>query len=141
MRQPMPEYGGDVTTVHDITEWNALLARARQQGALVLVDCFARWCGPCRRAAPIFARLSESYTGVIFAKVDVDTSHALAAHLEITAMPTFVLFKDSVVHYKLQGFRESALRDMILKSGAQPVMQSGAEDSDSESSSLVNSKV
>jgi thioredoxin-like negative regulator of GroEL len=64
--------------------------------------------------------MSETYLGVIFAKVDVDSAPDVAAHLKVEAMPTFVLLRDGEVYYQFQGFRESALHDILSKSGAQP---------------------
>ena len=139
MRQPMPDFGGQVEAISTMGEWRQLLGRAKREGALVLVDCYARWCGPCRRAAPVFANLSERYVDVIFAKVDVDTAPEVAAHLKIEAMPTFVLLRDGEVFYKFQGFSESALLDMLAKSGAQPsdCALGGDEQEVSECSRLV----
>lgn len=101
-------------------EWDALMARAKREGSLVIVDCYARWCGPCRRAAPVFAALSDSYVGVIFVKVDVDVAKDVACHLEIEALPTFLLIKDGKVYFKFKGFSEHALHDILLKAGALP---------------------
>lgn len=46
-KQPWPEVGGNVTTIHSLAEWRELLAK----GGLVLVDCYATWCPPCKVTA------------------------------------------------------------------------------------------
>jgi thioredoxin 1 len=59
----------------------------------VFVDFFATWCGPCKRIAPELEKLSKKYTSVKFVKVDVDDLPELAEKYEVSAMPTFLMFK------------------------------------------------
>ncbi|OJJ79538.1 thioredoxin family protein [Aspergillus glaucus CBS 516.65] len=61
---------------------------------LVVVDCFATWCGPCRAIAPRVAQLSQTYSSAKFYQIDVDELSDVAANLQVRAMPTFILFKD-----------------------------------------------
>ena len=61
----------------------------------VLVDFGATWCGYCRIMAPVVEELAEKYNDTVkIFKVDVDADEALAARLDVTAFPTFILFKD-----------------------------------------------
>ena len=85
-QQPWPDFGGDVKDLRSMDEWQMLLAKvAEQPGRLILVDAFAKWCPPCRKAAPAFAQLSEEYPEyVTFAKVDVDVTPALSKELGVS---------------------------------------------------------
>ena len=47
-------------------------------GKMVLVDFFAKWCGPCRMISPIVEELSNEINYVSFCKVDVDESGEIA---------------------------------------------------------------
>ena len=91
--QPWPDFGGRITKVHNKEEWEALLKSDASK--VVCVDAYALWCGPCKTAAPIFARLSEEFTpeSCTFAKFDTDGARDVAQLLQIRAMPTFKLFK------------------------------------------------
>ncbi|KAI1821663.1 thioredoxin-like protein [Xylaria intraflava] len=62
----------------------------------VFVDAYATWCGPCKAISPLIAKMSEEerFKDVFFAKIDVDDLPDVSQELGITAMPTFVLFKD-----------------------------------------------
>lgn len=73
-----------------------------QQGAVV-IDFFATWCGPCKRIAPTYEKLSEAFTNVTFLKVDVDESPELTEQYSISAMPTFVFLKDGKEVKRVEG--------------------------------------
>lgn len=73
-------------------EFNTELANAGSK--LVVVDFFATWCGPCKRIAPAIEKMSQENTNVVFLKVDVDEVGDLAAELSVSAMPTFLFFKN-----------------------------------------------
>ncbi|KID83049.1 Thioredoxin-like protein [Metarhizium guizhouense ARSEF 977] len=63
----------------------------------VVVDFFADWCPPCRSIAPIFESLAAKHSKpgyLAFAKVNVDHVQAVAQKYRISAMPTFLFFKE-----------------------------------------------
>jgi thiol-disulfide isomerase/thioredoxin len=84
--QPWPDYGGNITKVHNLEEWDGVLKPANR---LVVVDAYALWCPPCKAAAPVYAKLSEEFENCCFAKVDVDNARDVSQRLGIQAMPTF----------------------------------------------------
>jgi thioredoxin 1 len=46
---------------------------------MLVVDCYADWCGPCRMIAPFIIDLASEYSGkVSFGKVDVDQSPGIS---------------------------------------------------------------
>ena len=117
--QPWPDFGGRITKVHNVEEWDALLKADAKK--VVCVDAYATWCGPCKVAAPVFAKLSEVFTedSCTFAKFDTDESRDVAQRLQISAMPTFKLFKGGVEVESQRGWPgEAALKQMLIKHGA-----------------------
>ncbi|QPG95092.1 hypothetical protein C2857_007639 [Epichloe festucae Fl1] len=63
----------------------------------VVVDFFADWCPPCKTIAPIFEQLATKHSKpdhLAFAKVNVDKVQSLASAYRISAMPTFMFFKE-----------------------------------------------
>jgi len=63
---------------------------------LVVVDCWAAWCAPCRAIAPIVDQLAKDYTGkVVFGKLNVDENPETAQRFGIMAIPTLLVMKNS----------------------------------------------
>jgi thioredoxin 1 len=62
---------------------------------LLVVDCYADWCGPCRMIAPIVEDLANEYSGrVSFAKVDVDSAPSVSRQFHVSSIPTLLFFKN-----------------------------------------------
>ena len=63
--------------------------------ALVLVDLWAPWCGPCRFVSPILEELSRDYRGRIkVIKVNVDDNPSTAQRYEAFSIPTIMVLRD-----------------------------------------------
>lgn len=60
---------------------------------VVLVDCYADWCGPCQMMEPTIAALAAE-TEAAVAKVDVDANPGLAQQLGARSIPTLLLYVD-----------------------------------------------
>jgi len=70
----------------------------------VLIDFYAEWCGPCKMMAPIIDDIAKDYAGKLkVVKVDVDESGETAATYGVTAMPTFVVFKNGQEVWRRMG--------------------------------------
>jgi len=80
---------------------------------LVVVDFTATWCGPCKRIAPFFDELSTKYPKAVFLKVDVDQCQETAAANGVSAMPTFICFRNKTKIDKIQGADNKALEEKI----------------------------
>ena len=64
---------------------------------LVMVDCWAAWCYPCRIIAPIVDELANEYSAVaLFAKLNVDDNPATAMRYSIQSIPTILIIKNGV---------------------------------------------
>ncbi len=72
----------------------------------VLIDCWAPWCGPCRRLGPIIDEISTEFgSQVAVAKLNVDDAQVISMRFNITAIPAMLMFKDGVMVNALVGLR------------------------------------
>ena len=85
-----------------------------QKNALVLVDFWAPWCGPCRAFAPIYEAASEQHKDVVFAKVNTEEEQALGAMFQIRSIPTLMLFREQIILFSQPGSLPGPALDEIL---------------------------
>ena len=81
---------------------------------LVIVDFYATWCGPCKLISPWFHKLSDQYEAV-FVSVDVDKLTKTAKACNISAMPTFVCFRNGQQVDMMKGADKNALETFVKK--------------------------
>ena len=56
-----------------------------------LIDFYADWCGPCRKAAPILEEISKEYNGKVDVyKIDTQIERELAAVFGVRGIPAFL---------------------------------------------------
>ena len=66
-----------------------------QKYPLVVVDCWAEWCGPCHMISPIIERLAAELSGkAIFGKLNVDENQFSPTKYGIMSIPTLLIFKE-----------------------------------------------
>jgi thioredoxin len=71
--------------------------------AMVIVDFWAPWCGPCRGFAPVYEKASEQHPDVVFAKVNTDEQQELAGAFAIRSIPTLMVFREKVILFQQAG--------------------------------------
>jgi len=103
--------------VHEIGSYQELeqLMQSLLRSQLVVLDCYAPWCGPCKTLAPFFEELSREYTDVLFLKADVDKIEELTTEFFVRAMPTFIFLKNKAVISKIEGSDHAKLVDFITE--------------------------
>jgi len=84
---------------------------------VVLVDVWAPWCPPCRSMMPLVEDLSEEVKDKVeVVKLDAQDEPELAQLLNVSALPTFLLFKDGqLVDSNIGATSKANLLSMISK--------------------------
>lgn len=67
--------------------------------------------------SPVFEELSKKYSGIRFAKVDVDNNRDAAEFAGITAMPTFQVWKNGQKQDEFRGASPDSLTKTLEKWG------------------------
>jgi len=80
------------------------LEDAIERFPLIVIDCWASWCAPCRMIAPVIEELAKDYQNeIVFGKLDVDDNRETAMKFRIMSIPTLLVFKDGEVVNQLVG--------------------------------------
>lgn len=71
---------------------------------IVIIDCWAPWCGPCRTLAPIIDELAKEFEGKItFGKLNTDENENIPMRFNISAIPTLLVFKNGEMVDRIVG--------------------------------------
>lgn len=86
------------------------------ENGIVIIDFWAPWCGPCRTFSPIFDKVSDNHTDIVFAKVNTEEEQELAGHFQIRSIPTLMIFREQVILFAEAGMlAEPQLEQVIAK--------------------------
>lgn len=103
-------------TIH-ITSTNQF-STVLSNSSIVVADFYADWCGPCKQIAPMYEQLSQQLTRpnkISFTKINVDQQTELAGAYGVTAMPTFMVFKNARAVQTIRGADPRKLTEVVKK--------------------------
>ena len=81
----------------------------------VLVDFHAEWCGPCKMMKPVLEELRQLMgDSVRILKIDVDKNNALASSLNISGVPTLMLFKKGQTLWRQSGVQSAKQLQSVI---------------------------
>ena len=83
-----------------------------ETSGLILIDCYADWCGPCKMMAPILEEIAEERQDVKVCKVNVDEQPAIAQAFQVSSIPLLIVVNDGSIVQQSVGYqpKESVLK-------------------------------
>lgn len=87
----------------------------QDKNSLLVVDCYADWCMPCKMSSPAFAKMGDKYTGKAkFVKVNVDEEPAVSHAFNIRGVPSFAILRGNKIKEMVVGADLKKLEKSLL---------------------------
>lgn len=101
--------------VFDISEPQFESVIEKSHEALVLVDFWAPWCGPCRNLSPVLEQIADDYDGrVLVAKMNTDENQVIPGQIGIRSLPTVIFLQGGKMVHQFTGAQpRSQIEPMI----------------------------
>ena len=104
---------GEIIFIASSQDFDEILSN----NALVLVDFYADWCGPCHMLKPTIKEIARDYEGrVKVITVDIDKFRTLAGQFNINSIPDVKLFREGSLERSFMGVQPKQSYTQVIDS-------------------------
>ncbi|CAD8180651.1 unnamed protein product [Paramecium octaurelia] len=101
----------NVVPIEDLESFFCLIESSPQ----CVIDFYTDWCGPCKTIKPVFHKLSIDNPHINFYNVNIDKVRELADSLQVTSIPTFIIYQNGEQKFRWTGGNQNTLHEYINK--------------------------
>ena len=73
----------------------------------IIIDFWSTWCAPCKKIAPFFNKLEQTYPSIKFVKINIEE-----VPFSIKCLPTFYFYHNSEKIAELNGANSEQLKKL-----------------------------
>ena len=82
---------------------------------IVMVDCWAAWCGACKDFRPIYEKVATRHAEHTFGKLDTQSEKVIVSKLGIEHIPSLLLYRDGILLFQQPGYFDEEQMEDILR--------------------------
>jgi thioredoxin 1 len=105
-----------------VTE-NKFIQRLTKNNLPVVVDVWAAWCDPCKTIEPTLKKIGREYAGWVDVwKVNVNENQELRTKLNITGLPTLIVYKGGMEVTRCTGAASKMVLNQLFETALSGVV-------------------
>jgi thioredoxin len=82
---------------------------------IVMVDCWATWCGACKDFGPVYEKAAARHVEHTFGKLDTQAEKNVVSKLGIEHIPSLLLYRDGILLFQQPGYFDEEQMEDILR--------------------------